>query len=302
MAARRGANGKRVSAPDYEPRRPIALRAPSPSQAWLGPRFKWLIRNDERRAGVFEPHRHLDYEAIILAKGRYLCAVNGERMELSPGDGVLVKPGDRHEDEFEAGTLYYGLCFCLPALEEGGALELFKRGVAPSGQRFRCETGRVEELLDGIAAESHGRDALSASLQDARLLELLRLIIDALPAGAANPETSGAAKGQETLQARLLRLFSENLDRDLDVSEMSKLLDMSESSLSHSCKKALGMPPRKAFLKAKMEKALQLLADPGLSVKELAWMLGYKDQFVFSRAFKLARGESPDSWRKRHLC
>ncbi len=283
----------------FEGGRSIALRAPSPegSLAWLGPSFKWFMRCDEREPGSYAPHRHLDYEAIIPVSGSYSCAINGRWIELSPGQGALLKPGDSHEDRFEAGTLYFGVCFSLQEPAPG----VFKDGAEPEGQVFSCKTESAMEALAKIQEEGAGRDLLSPSAQDAWLLALLREIIDGLPESALNPELAAGGSQAGSLKTRLTRLFHENLGRDLSVEEMAQMLDLGESSLAHSCKRLLGMPPRKAFLRLKMERAMQLLSGPRVPVKEVAWLLGYKDQFVFSRAFKQVMGSSPLRWRQGAL-
>lgn len=45
--------------------------------------------------------------------------------------------------------------------------------------------------------------------------------------------------------------------------------------------------------------ALRLLRDPGISVKEVAYRLGFAEPAAFSRAFKRWTGRSPAAWRAR---
>lgn len=52
------------------------------------------------------------------------------------------------------------------------------------------------------------------------------------------------------------------------------------------------------FIRLRMQRACELLRGPGLSVKETAAMLGYQDQFYFSRTFKLVVGMPPSDYRK----
>lgn len=46
--------------------------------------------------------------------------------------------------------------------------------------------------------------------------------------------------------------------------------------------------------------ALRLLCDEGLSVKEVAWRLGFSDPAAFSRAFKRWTGAAPKAARRDH--
>ncbi|HEJ2575411.1 TPA: helix-turn-helix transcriptional regulator [Pseudomonas aeruginosa] len=45
--------------------------------------------------------------------------------------------------------------------------------------------------------------------------------------------------------------------------------------------------------------AKQYLADPALSLSEIALMLGYSEQSAFSRAFRGWYGETPLRYRKK---
>lgn len=48
------------------------------------------------------------------------------------------------------------------------------------------------------------------------------------------------------------------------------------------------------------ELAREYLRDPGLSLAEVAWLLGFSDQSAFSRAFKRSTGRPPGAWRSAH--
>jgi len=47
--------------------------------------------------------------------------------------------------------------------------------------------------------------------------------------------------------------------------------------------------------------ALGYLADPAVSIAEVAFMLGFSEQRSFNRAFRRWTGETPGRWRREHL-
>jgi len=59
--------------------------------------------------------------------------------------------------------------------------------------------------------------------------------------------------------------------------------------------------PHRFLLRCRMSFAASLLLDPGLLVKEIASMTGYRDEFQFSRTFKSVYGQSPSSFRRIRL-
>lgn len=48
------------------------------------------------------------------------------------------------------------------------------------------------------------------------------------------------------------------------------------------------------------ELAREYLREPGMSLAEIAWLLGFSEQSAFSRAFKRATGQPPGAWRSSH--
>ena len=51
----------------------------------------------------------------------------------------------------------------------------------------------------------------------------------------------------------------------------------------------------------RFELAKSYLADSNISLNEIAMILGYADQSVFTRAFKQWSGEAPLNWRKKKM-
>jgi AraC-like DNA-binding protein len=52
---------------------------------------------------------------------------------------------------------------------------------------------------------------------------------------------------------------------------------------------------------ARHEQAREYLANPSLDIKEVAFLLGYKDQSSFYRAFRCWEGNTPSSWRTEYV-
>ena len=61
--------------------------------------------------------------------------------------------------------------------------------------------------------------------------------------------------------------------------------------------KAEGLTFARVLDDLRRRKALQLVRDAALPVKELAWRLGFSDPAAFSRAFKRWTGKSPQAFR-----
>lgn len=102
----------------------------------------------------------------------------------------------------------------------------------------------------------------------------------------------------EIVSNAIFRIES-NLENGVTISEIAMDLGVSEMTLLRSFRKYLYMSPSEYILKIRMEKAVGMLTDPVLPIKEVAARLGYKNQLYFSAAFRKYYGISPGNWRKQ---
>lgn len=92
----------------------------------------------------------------------------------------------------------------------------------------------------------------------------------------------------------LLRYMSEHPDQTLTTSEAARLLHRSTSSLSHVFKQTVN----KSFLQYQIDMKLDIADElfktrDGITVREAAFELGFKDPYYFSRLYKKHRGYPP---------
>ncbi len=88
-----------------------------------------------------------------------------------------------------------------------------------------------------------------------------------------------------------------HLNEELCVSKLSQIADISASHFFWLFKQATGDTPIQFLIRARMRRAQTLLQETGLTVKEIAAQLGYRDEFYFSRQFKSYYGSAPSHYR-----
>ena len=76
---------------------------------------------------------------------------------------------------------------------------------------------------------------------------------------------------------------------------------MSPSALQRAFLHHFGMSPKQYVIKLRTHKALQLLVENRLSVKQVAYACGFADEKYFSRAFKSKYGYPPSMVRDHML-
>ena len=80
--------------------------------------------------------------------------------------------------------------------------------------------------------------------------------------------------------------------------KITKMFGFERSYLYRIFKNKFGVGVKEYMLEVRTERAKQFLAD-GYTVASTAFMVGYRDEFNFSRAFKERVGISPTEYKKR---
>ncbi|WP_438781818.1 AraC family transcriptional regulator [Enterococcus sp. DIV2469a] len=88
---------------------------------------------------------------------------------------------------------------------------------------------------------------------------------------------------------------------EVTVTNMCEYLHISRTYLFLLFKEKLHMSPQQFITSAKIANSRELLAKSNLSIQEIAYLCGYKNQFSFSRAFKRENSITPTAYRQMYL-
>ena len=106
----------------------------------------------------------------------------------------------------------------------------------------------------------------------------------------------------DTAVARCVRYMEEHYnDPGLDVAALCEVAFISVSSLQRAFTKSLAMSPKQYLICLRLQRALALLTQPVLSVKEVSFACGFTDEKYFSRAFKKRYGYPPSQLRSNMM-
>ena len=145
-------------------------------------------------------------------------------------------------------------------------------------------------------------DFLLKPVSDEALAEALAAVKIKLDAQAEDAlremPAMGLLSNQEEIAQTLELYIRENFRRDIRLGDISEKFGISTDYLSKAFKKRAGETPLKHIIRLRMTEAKRLLASsPSLDVKTIGEMVGYEDQFYFSRSFKLHVGLYPSEYR-----
>ncbi|RRR99558.1 AraC family transcriptional regulator [Glycomyces terrestris] len=278
----------------------------------------WVVRFDDRAPLTM----------ITVARGGgVLLLADGSEVPVKEGQTAVVRGDEPFRMADSAASVerphldYWLTCFDLQACGpetpgapfggEGEATDLFVGAYRASGRRHERLTRALPPALvvdDGsdvcawldasamdLASRKPGTQAFIDRLCDWGLVCTLRTWFDQqgeqAPAwyrGFADPVAGPAL---EAIHSRPAAPWT--------VAGLATEAGVSRALLAKRFNEIMGEPPLTYLTKRRMELAEELLADPDLTVAQVARSVGYADQFGFSNAFKRRKGASPTAYRAK---
>ncbi|MCF2970025.1 AraC family transcriptional regulator [Synechococcus sp. Nb3U1] len=109
------------------------------------------------------------------------------------------------------------------------------------------------------------------------------------------------AKGLSDQKLRqVVAYIQEYLDRDLSLSELANLVQLSPYHFSRLFKQSTGMAPHKYHIQCRVEQAKQLLLQKHLPIAEIAYAVGFTSQGHLYHHFKRLTGVTPKEFLRQH--
>lgn len=99
----------------------------------------------------------------------------------------------------------------------------------------------------------------------------------------------------------IVAYMQENLSRHITLEELSELVELSPTYVTRIFKESTGCSVISYFNKMKMDKAKELLLEGDHTIKQMAHLLGFVDEFYFSRLFKKSEGVSPTEYYSKNI-
>ncbi len=249
------------------------------------------------------PHWHDDLEFARMTSGRMNYYVNGDVVTLNPGQGIFVNARQLHGNFCSEGEDCEFVCLLVHPSLLGVHPYLQARCVEPltgnpafSHVILSEEEPWQREVLDGVvaacAAFESGEPALGllAQAQAFRIAaELLRHM----------PDAADAVPVDHRLMALrdMVGYVQQNYAGRILLEDIAGAGHVSVSTCCDIFKRRMRQTPLHYLTHYRLEKATQLLRNPGLSVTEVALSVGFFSASYFAETFRKAYGQSPTQWR-----
>lgn len=116
-----------------------------------------------------------------------------------------------------------------------------------------------------------------------------------------SPQEATFSNADEQFMIKLNEMIDQNLSQpDLDVKFLTVQMAMSRTSLYNKIKELTGMGANDYINRRRIDKAIILLTQSGMSITEISEQVGFTYQRYFSTLFKEMKGMTPSQFRAQH--
>jgi AraC-like DNA-binding protein len=250
------------------------------------------------------PHRHEYHEIILCEQGRGMHTIDGQARDLLPGTAALIGRGRVHLmlylDAFTGWIVRFTEEF-LPPADQDVLVETLNGLFNPLGSGLTLslpdhEADDLGKLLAMMHAEQTRPGGQRRDLVLRHLLATLLLRLDRYRTDQPGDDRR-ALPEYRVYQDFLIQL--ENGFRTYHgVGAYATALNLSPGALSRALNRAVGKTAKQLIAERIVLEAKRQLTYTTLSIKEIAELLGFRDQFRFSKVFKSQTGLPPQAFRE----
>ena len=235
-----------------------------------------------------------DFDLWFVWAGRGRMKLGQAELALAPGTCVWMRPGHTYEAEQDP-VERLGVNFIHFTVHPPGRT-LPLSGFEPPFETLRTRQLDLVDAMMKRVIELRGEPAaagVAAELMGALLMELGRE-----HAAAPGPDAPGTDQHHRDVVLRTAAQIRESPGRVAPIAQLARRAGYSVDHFSRVFLKVTGTRPQDYIIRAKVERARQLLSESELTVGMIAEALGFRDIFFFSRQFRQRTGSTPTEFRR----
>ena len=232
-------------------------------------------------------HSHQGVEIVFHPSGSGVsrCA-DGSLIDFNPGDTIVYPPGVMHDQPMRDA----GADNCIQ-------IKIVEPSFFPAFTRqFKLPFIRSQAAFSELGELAAWNDSSPQAAKNLRASALLLTLLD--EASSISPELP--APGFHAA-SRARDMAVSELRKPPCVAEIANAVGLSADHLRHLVAKHFGKGLKEMSLEARMRRAMNLLANSPMTLKDIADECGFANPRAFCAAFKSRTGSSPGSYRMKTL-
>lgn len=251
-------------------------------------------------------HWHKDLEFIVVRKGHMTYNVNGELIELTTGNGIMVNSRQLHYGFSAEHRECEFICILLSPELLSGNEWFYQNCIAPvtensfypylylSGEGWE---NAVREQVNGLYAAftAQPEQKLSCFTLIDSFLSIMKLLYENL-----DVKNYGMAKPSNDLTSlkNMITYIEEHFSRRITLENIALSGACCKSRCSSLFKKYLRETPMTYTTKLRLQKSLPALLNTDKSITEIAYEHGFCGASYYCETFQKYYGTSPLKYRK----
>jgi AraC-like DNA-binding protein len=231
-----------------------------------------------------------NFHIIYITRGKGVFETEGKSYEVSPGSVFFLLPGVKHRYKpvFECGWHEYWVGF-----QGKNFSKLMEMGLL-SRERVFSEAGLHDSIIAAFNMIIDEVKTQAPLFQLKVCAGILSLIAEILTRDRRKDQVSNYQRIVEKAKS----FMEAHISDVIDLPGISEQIGISTSRFNEIFKTYTSMTPYQYYMQLKIKKAADMLEQKSASIKEVAYSLGFEDQYYFSRFFKKKTGVAPSAWRK----
>jgi AraC-like DNA-binding protein len=231
-----------------------------------------------------------NFHIIYITQGKGIFETEGKSYTVLPGSVFFLLPGVKHryKPALEIGWHEYWVGF-----RGKNFFKLLEGGILSQDHVF-SDVGLHDSIIatfNMIIDEVKTQAPLFQLKACAGVLSLLAEIL-------TRNRRKDQANNYQRIVEKAKSLMEENVSGVINLPGISEQVGISTSRFNEIFKTYTSMTPYQYYMQLKIKKAADILEQKDLPIKEVAYSLGFEDQYYFSRFFKKKTGVAPSAWRR----
>jgi AraC-like DNA-binding protein len=239
---------------------------------------------------LVQAHTHPFFQLVLPSRGALELDIAGRGGRVHGGCAAVIGAGERHAFSAAAGTnRFLVLDVSAPAWTPTSTRNLLDK---LSERRYVTLTPAAHHLI-GYAEQTSARSR-SATRHEIRLTSFwLELLLEALSQQSWLTHDRPARS-----LARAKAFIDRCYDQPIKMADIARSAGLGASRLYELFQEHLRTTPRSYLAEVRLRHVLTLLANPRLSIAEIAVRTGHADQSTLTRHLRRAYGITPAAYRR----
>lgn len=256
------------------------------------------IKNFENITSVDKPRRIMKYVLVYCTSGRLDIMIDEKEFKLTSGQLITITSGQVHNINKSSKAKGFILEFTLDFFcKNDNDIELiFHNGLFchfAMNEVVAVNKSIIENQLNNISEELDKKPYQYLISIHSRI-ELILVEIN-----RAKVKRGDEIWKPDALFLKYLEAVRNNFEHNYPISQFAKMLGTTEIKLNELAKVHAGKTAQNVIYGLLTSEAKRLLTYGDLSVKEVAYQLGFNDPFYFSNFFKKQTKLSPKLYKEK---